>query len=142
MELNRKALEDVKFRSRGRWYDAQQVDAFLEELTVAVDEEERKLEGSRQEVQTLSRKLDVLRRENQRLWQELNALREAPLPAPEPEAVEAARRKCRELEQERDGLIEDVKALRRFRETFRKAVEKDAGDLLEQAGSLGSEKLL
>ena len=46
------------------------------------------------------------------------------------------------LEAERDQLIADIKALRRFRESFREAVRKDAQALLEQAEGLPSEKLL
>ena len=52
------------------------------------------------------------------------------------------RRECQELERERDSLIGDIKALRRFRESFRQAVEEDAQSLLRRAESLPSEKLL
>ena len=48
----------------------------------------------------------------------------------------------KELERERDSLIGDIKALRRFRESFRQAVEEDAQSLLRRAESLPSEKLL
>ncbi len=126
MELTKKALEDVKFRTRGRWYNAEEVDAFLEELTVAVDGAERELQESRQE--------------NRRLWRELDVLKEAP--APEPDSVEARRRICQELERERDELIQDIKALRRFRETFRESVAQDAASLSERVKGLGSDKLL
>ena len=49
---------------------------------------------------------------------------------------------CQELERERDSLIGDIKALRRFRESFRQAVEEDAQSLLRRAESLPSERLL
>lgn len=52
------------------------------------------------------------------------------------------RRVCQELERERDSLIGDIKALRRFRESFRQAVEEDAQSLLRRAESLPSERLL
>ncbi len=142
MELTRKALEDVKFRARGRWYNAEQVDAFLEELTVAVDETERELREFRQEEQARSRELESLREETARLQRECASLRKRAETVPAPDPAGSRRRVCEELERERDSLIQDIKALRRFRETFRQAVEKDAGDLLERAGSLGSEKLL
>ena len=41
MELTREALRAVEFRSRGQWYQARQVDQFIEELTVAVDQAQR-----------------------------------------------------------------------------------------------------
>ena len=49
---------------------------------------------------------------------------------------------CRDLERERDSLLQDIKALRRFRESFRQAVEEDAQSLLRQVEGLPSEKLL
>ena len=54
-------------------------------------------------------------------------------------------RGCRcasDLERERDSLLQDIKALRRFRESFRQAVEEDAQSLLRQVEGLPSEKLL
>ena len=47
-----------------------------------------------------------------------------------------------DLERERDSLLQDIKALRRFRESFRQAVEEDAQSLLRQVEGLPSEKLL
>ena len=55
---------------------------------------------------------------------------------------ERRRRVCQDLEQERDQLISDIKALRSYRETCRKAVEEDARALLRQVERLPSEKLL
>lgn len=140
MELTKENLKNVKFRSLGRWYHGGEVDSFLEELIVAVDGIEREKVEARQETQALHRQLDVLKQENDHLWQELNALREAPAPTPGPE--ESCRRVCGELERERDSLIRDIKALRRFRETFRDSVKQDALSLSEQVRKLNSDKLL
>lgn len=159
MELTKKALEDVRFRTKGKWYSAEQVDAFLEELTVTVDGAERELEELRGETRGLERDLKEAREENARLeqslqaaqqeskafQQEAQALREqsaAPAAKPEPDSAAHQRRVCEELERERDELIADIKALRSFRETFRKAVEQDAASLAQQAKGLGSDKLL
>ena len=60
----------------------------------------------------------------------------------EPSQEARQRRVCQELERERDSLIGDIKALRRFRESFRQAVEEDAQSLLRRAESLPSERLL
>lgn len=138
MKLTKKTLEDVRFRSRGRWYDGEQVDSFLEELTVAVDEAERDLEKAGREVSSQREELEALRAENLRLRQELDSLRAQAAP----DSREARRQVCRELSRERDSLIQDIKALRRFREAFRESVERDAAALSRQAKELGSDQLL
>ena len=83
----------------------------------------------------------ALRRENDRLREELAAAKAAPpaeaLPPEDPRLPV-----CRDLERERDSLLQDIKALRRFRESFRQAVEEDAQSLLRQVEGLPSEKLL
>ena len=77
-----------------------------------------------------------------RLAQELQEAR-ARLAQWEETSQEARQRRvCQELERERDSLIGDIKALRRFRESFRQAVEEEAQSLMRRAESLPSEKLL
>lgn len=134
MDDARQLLERAQFRARGKWYLAQQVDAFLEELAVGLEESGRELEELREEERSL-------RRENARLRQELDAARASQAP-PREGSQEAARRICQELERERDGLIQDIKALRRFRESFRQAVEGDAQELLRQVEGLPSQTVL
>lgn len=134
MELTKKALEDVKFRTRGRWYSADQVDAFLEELAVSADEADREWQKARNTVRALEEQVDKLRDENVRLWKQVQELKSLRQP-PKPEV-------SRELEQERDGLIRDIKALKKFRETFCEAVERDAASLTEQLKDMDSHKLL
>ena len=51
MELTREALRAVEFRSRGQWYQARQVDQFIEELTVAVDQAQRERDTLRQKLE-------------------------------------------------------------------------------------------
>ena len=41
MDRAREALLRAQFKSKGKWYLAQQVDAFLEELSVLVEEDAR-----------------------------------------------------------------------------------------------------
>lgn len=134
MELTKKALEDVKFRTRGRWYSADQVDAFLDELAVSADEADREWRKARNTVRALEEQVDKLRDENVRLWKQVQELKNLRQP-PKPEV-------SRELEQERDGLIRDIKALKKFRETFCEAVERDAASLTEQLKDMDSHKLL
>ena len=77
-----------------------------------------------------------------RLAQELQEAR-ARLAQWEETSQEARQRRvCQELERERDSLIGDIKALRRFRESFRQAVEEDAQSLRRRVESLPSERLL
>lgn len=150
MELTREALRAVEFRSRGQWYQARQVDQFIEELTVAVDQAQRerdtlrqKLEEARSQREELAAKTAALEEEAQALAQEKAALEEALAAQPKrPAWEERQHRVLEDLSAERDQLIADIKALRRFRESFREAVRKDAQALLEQAEGLPSEKLL
>ena len=69
MELTREALRAVEFRSRGQWYQARQVDQFIEELTVAVDQAQR-------ERDTLRQKLEEARSQSQELAARAAALEE------------------------------------------------------------------
>lgn len=134
MELTREALAQVKFRTRGQWYDALQVDQFIEELMAAADRQEEESRLLREEWMA---RLAQATEEAQGLRERLRALERESRAARTP-----AQGETQPLEEERDQLIADIKALRRFRESFREAVRKDAQALLEQAGNLGSEKML
>ena len=134
MELTREALAQVKFRTRGQWYDALQVDQFIEELMAAADRQEEESRLLREEWMA---RLAQATEEAQGLRERLRALERESRAARSP-----AQGETQPLEEERDQLIADIKALRRFRESFREAVRKDAQALLEQAEGLPSEKLL
>lgn len=134
MELTREALAQVKFRTRGQWYDALQVDQFIEELMAAADRQEEEARLLREEWMA---RLAQATEEAQGLRERLRALERESRAARSP-----AQGETQPLEAERDQLIADIKALRRFRESFREAVRKDAQALLSQVGDLGSEKML
>ena len=132
MERSQQALGRAQFRAKGKRYLAQEVDSLLEELSVCLEEDMQDWEIQEKK----------LREENARLAQDLQEAR-ARLAQWEETSQEARQRRvCQELERERDSLIGDIKALRRFRESFRQAVEEDAQSLLRRAESLPSEKLL
>ena len=131
MDLTKELLAGASFRAKGKWYAAQQVDAFLEELSVRLEEDSREREE-------LAEDARALRRENARLREELAAAKAAPpaeaLPPEDPRLP---------LLRSMDALSRSaIKALRRFRESFRQAVEEDAQSLLRQVEGLPSEKLL
>ncbi len=134
MELTREALAQVKFRTRGQWYDALQVDQFIEELMAAADRQEEESRLLREEWMA---RLAQATEEAQGLRERLRALERESRAARSP-----AQGETQPLEEERDQLIADIKALRRFRESFREAVRRDAQALLEQAENLGSENML
>lgn len=134
MELTREALAQVKFRTRGQWYDALQVDQFIEELMAAADRQEEESRLLREEWMA---RLAQATEEAQGLRERLRALERESRAARTP-----AQGETQPLEAERDQLIADIKALRRFRESFREAVRKDAQALLEQAENLSSENML
>lgn len=155
MELTKQALEEIRFRTKGNWYRSEEVDAFIEELTVSIDEAERQRDSLnaenrrlRQDLEKSGTQLDSLRMELTKLQalrdehEKAEApIREAPAEPPSGTAVHQ-KRVCEELEKERDELIEEIKLLRRFREEFRVSVERDAKTLLEQLQKLPSDTLL
>ena len=139
MERSQEALGRAQFRAKGKWYLAQEVDSLLEELSVCLEEDRQDWEIQEKK---LREERDSLLQEKDRLAQKLQEAR-ARLAQWEETSQEARQRRvCQELERERDSLIGDIKALRRFRESFRQAVEEDAQSLLRRAESLPSEKLL
>ena len=135
MERVEETLKRASFSARGKWYLAAEVDQFLEELAVAQQEDTREREETEE-------KLRGLRRENVRLEKELKASQAALKRWKEQSSQERQRRVCQELERERDQLIQDIKALRQFRETFRDAVAQDAERLIKQMEELTSPQLL
>lgn len=137
MELTKKALEDVKFRTRGRWYDGRQVDEFLDKLAVAADQAERDWQKAQNTLFALKEQAEDLREENVRLQKLTEELKNTP-----PPSAKSPLRDLADLEREKNRLLQDIKALRKFREAFREAVEKDAGELAEKAKALDSDKLL
>lgn len=139
MERSQEALGRAQFRAKGKWYLAQEVDSLLEELSVCLEEDRQDWEIQEKK---LRKERDSLLQEKDRLAQELQEAR-ARLAQWEETSQEARQRRvCQELERERDSLIGDIKALRRFRESFRQAVEEEAQSLMRRAESLPSEKLL
>lgn len=145
VEAMKKALEEVTFRARGKWYDGRQVDEFIEKMIVAAEQGRREIETLQREIQNMNRKLETLRQENAHLWQELNAAKSAALSQPAPSKPIPPEQPSPEqpsLEQQRADLLQDIKDLRRFRDAFRKAVEKDAGALADSLRDMDSSKLL
>lgn len=136
MELSKKALEEVTFHTRGRWYRGDEVDAFLEELVVSVDQAERERLELRQELKDLKGQVAKLQEALRGKEAECGSLREEKAPLTRGERI------CQDLEQERDELIAEIKQLRRFREEFRDAVRGDAKALLGYLEELSSDQLL
>lgn len=135
MDRTKETLKHVEFRTKGKWYLALEVDSFLDQLSVSLEEDAR-------ETEELEDKLRVSRQENARLEEELKEAQGKLERWKEQSAEERQRRVCQELEQERDLLIQDIKALRQFRESFRDAVAQDAERLIQQMEELVSSKLL
>lgn len=125
MERAKEALARARFRAKGKWYLAQQVDSFLEELSVLAEEDSREGEEALERV-------EALQRENRQLKGELEAVKASLAQQKAASPQEHQRRVCQELEQERDGLIQDIKALRRYRESFRQGLQQEAEKFLEE----------
>ena len=135
MDRTKETLNRAAFRTRGRWYLAVEVDDFLDELAVSLEEDTR-------ETEELGEKVRTLRQEKAQLERELKESKNQLERWKEQSTEERQRRVCQELEQERDQLIKDIKALRQFRESFRDAVAQDAERLIQQMEELTSPKLL
>lgn len=130
----KEAIERVQFRTRGKWYLAQQVDSFLEELSVRVDQESRERDSLEREAGTLREEKAHLEVELREAVSRLVQQEAPPQKPPQPSA--------QELEQERDGLIQDIKALRQFRDSLCRQVAQEAQTLLRQVEELSSQKLV
>lgn len=89
-------------------------------------------------VRVLTGQLESLQGENAQLRGRAEEARTSP------ETKDEAERRllCRELEKERDRLIQDIKALQDFREAFRASIERDAASVAEQLKGFSSDKLL
>ena len=94
--------------------------ARLEELAESVEQAQAEVARLRQEVRGLKSEIRTVRAEKSQL----------------------EHRHDYELEREQARLLEDVKALKQFREQFRRAIEQDARQVLDQARSMGSDRLL
>ena len=130
----KEAIERVQFRTRGKWYLAQQVDSFLEELSVRADQESRERDSLEREAGTLREEKAHLEVELREAVSRLVQQEAPPQKPPQPSA--------QELEQERDGLIQDIKALRQFRDSLCPQVAQEAQTLLRQVEELSSQKLV
>ena len=139
MSHTKEAVQSARFLSKGKWYLAQDVDQFLEELTLRLEEDVR-------EQESLSQRTQTLQEECQRLRGELAERdRQAAEKAAQDQGTQersAQERSLRELETQRDGLIQDIQALLRFREEFRRAVQQDVEGILGKLDALSSQKLL
>ena len=113
MGQTKEALSRARLRPQGEWYPAGEVDRLLEELAACAGEDDRQAARLRSQVE----RLQALAGHGAGFSEE-----------------EAQRQVCRDLEAQRDGLIQDIKALRRFREEYRQAVEEEARQLLRQFG--------
>lgn len=160
MKLSTQLQESAKFQTKGRWYNSDQVDDFIDKMIDGID----KLE---QDYEMLKRDKDrrpagnVNNRENTELKEEIvrlqglvKASRQALAEAQSKQQTQQApavavggtlqykKRVVEELEKERDELIENIKLLRRFREEFRNSVKRDAEKLSQQMDEMDSDELL
>ncbi len=137
MQLIKRALENVKFSTRGRWYKAEQVDAFLDELTVAVNQAERELKDTRREAAALAERANALQAENARLKKLLHTGNSG-----QPKAPAKAPAPYEDLKREREQLIQDIKALLSLRDDFRERLERDSAAFAKQLRNMESGKVL
>ena len=152
MELTKEALDNVRFRTKGLWYNAQQVDTFLEQLTAAVEQEE-KLRGEMQEeasalrshaeeqlaeIASLKAQLEETRQNIETALRENESVKAALAE----ETAKVAELQTEEHIKERETLLQDVKALRALRDQFRAALEQDLTDFTEKLQNLNSGTML
>lgn len=119
MELTRKALESVRFQTKGKWYRAQQVDELIEEIIIREEEASRSRRELEQRCARLERELAEFKKTASRTEAEKSP-----------------------LEQEQEQLLKSIKQLRRLRDEFRRVVKSDAQALLEKMDGLESDGLL
>ena len=152
MELTKEALDNVRFRTKGLWYNAQQVDTFLEQLTAAVEQEELLREERQAEASALRERVEEQLAEIAALKAQLEEARQSIETALQEtentkaalaeETAKVAELQTEEHVRERETLLQDVKALRALRDRFRAAMEQDLTDFTEKLRNLTSAGML
>lgn len=147
MQLTKEALENITFQTKGKWYRAEQVDTFIDELAAALDAHNNENLQLKQEINRLMQELDG---KNKALAAKAAAPVTVTAPAPKPVAPQPQlggvyvhqKKVCEELEKEQDALIESIKMLRRFRENFKQSVKEDMEKLNKELDNMESNGLL
>ncbi len=118
MELNKKTLEDVRFKSKGRWYDAGQVDDFIDEIIEALDYAEENVVH--------------------------DTLPEEPVPKETKEASEVTdiKEEIKRLTAQKEELTKNIQLLKGFKEQFKGSISADIEKIKEQIEKLESDTLL
>jgi DivIVA domain-containing protein len=128
MALTEDMVANVTFRTKGRWYRAEEVDAFLEEVLVGVHQFQREEDRLTGKMEYLEKQVARLQEENKKL--RAGAAKKRPSPAQqETEVLQALRR-------QQEQLIEDIKGLQLLRKKLYETIRQDTAQLLQEAEKL------
>lgn len=128
MALTEDMVANVTFRTKGRWYRAEEVDAFLEEVLVGVHQFQREEDRLTGKMEYLEKQIVRLQEENKKL--RASAAKKRPSPAQqETEVLQALRR-------QQEQLIEDIKGLQLLRKKLYETIRQDTAQLLQEAEKL------
>lgn len=125
--------EQMNFRTKGKWYLAEDVDNALNRLAVEREELSRELEALKRRLRTEAGNAE-----------DTSAQKTGPvLPEGNIENSVLHQKKVREeLEQERDELIHTIRMLRRLRDTFQASIRRDAQMLTGKLDEMESKGIL
>lgn len=152
MELTKNSLESIRFKTKGKWYDAIQVDDFIDEVIEKATE--LNAEKDKQDADMLQ-----LQQENYELKQELESQKQnvgasasesSNDPQKRIEELENENARLRSqaatgqsgLEAEKSQLVEDIKVLRNFRDEFKKTLKSDAEKVIDKLNAMDSDDLI
>lgn len=128
MALTEDMVANVTFRTKGRWYRAEEVDAFLEEVLVGVHQFQREEDRLTGKMEYLEKQVARLQEENKKL--RAGVAKKRPSPAQQETEVLQA------LRQQQEQLIEDIKGLQLLRKKLYETIRQDTAQLLQEAEKL------
>ncbi len=131
MELNKKTLEEVRFKTKGKWYDGRQVDAFIDEIIASLDELE--YPDYAPEESEAPERIDSAEIE-------LAAARAAM--SGDEMKLRDLRAEIERLTAQKDELTRNISLLKSFKEQFKASVGKDIDEIKEKLDSFTSDALL
>lgn len=141
MEFSIEELENLKFKTKGKWYSAVEVDAAIDKLSVSVQEILQENADLLKENSKLKDNSELLARAD-KSEKEISALKEQIKTKASSNTIEHQRKVCEELEAHRDELINDIKTLRQFRDNFKKVIQSDIDSMSLKLRELEADEIL
>lgn len=142
MEFSRDELENLKFKTKGKWYSAVEVDEAIDKLSVSAQELLQENADLVKENSQLKKEKTEALSKAEKLEREISVLKNKAKQNAGSNTIEHQRKVCEELEAHRDELINDIKTLRLFRDNFKKVIQDDIDSMSEKLKELEADGIL